>query len=188
MKLPILPKMPVTRSYKAATASRDHCEAASGDLAHCGPTSGTHLGYNLERPCRWCRINRQGAAAVEFALVAPLFFAMIIGMIEAGRAIMVQQIITNASREGAREAVLYMESRSETGAAADGEAKALEYLGNAEISGGSANAVIETDENGDRKVIVTVQVPYSSVSWVPTWFFQENMLLSASAVMRLETE
>ncbi len=102
---------------------------------------------------------------------------------------MVQQIITNASREGAREAVLYEESRSETGAAAEGEAKASEYLGNAGISGGSAIAVIETDEDGNRKVTVTVQVPYSSVSWVPIWFFkEEGMLLSASAVMRLETE
>lgn len=43
---------------------------------------------------------------MEFAIVAPLFFALIFGMIVFGRAIMVKQVVTNASREGARLAVL----------------------------------------------------------------------------------
>ena len=43
---------------------------------------------------------------VEFALVAPVFFLLVFGMIEYGRMVMVQQILTNASREGARLAVL----------------------------------------------------------------------------------
>ncbi len=60
----------------------------------------------LERACRPCRRNRRGAAVVEFAVVAPVFFLLVFGMIEFGRAIMVQQILTNASREGARVAVL----------------------------------------------------------------------------------
>jgi Flp pilus assembly protein TadG len=34
--------------------------------------------------------NRQGAAVVEFALVAPLFFLLVFGIIEFGRLIMVQ--------------------------------------------------------------------------------------------------
>ena len=51
------------------------------------------------------RRKRRGAAVVEFAIVAPLFFLLIFGMIEYGRMVMVQQVITNASREGARRAV-----------------------------------------------------------------------------------
>ena len=47
-------------------------------------------GVKLEKACRPCRRNRRGAAVVEFAIVAPLFFLMIFGMIEFGRAIMVQ--------------------------------------------------------------------------------------------------
>ena len=38
--------------------------------------------------------------------MAPVFFAFTLGMIEVGRAVMVQQILTTASREGARQAVL----------------------------------------------------------------------------------
>jgi Flp pilus assembly protein TadG len=54
----------------------------------------------------WGTRKRVGAAAVEFALVAPLFFAMIFGIVEAGRMLHVQQIMTNATREGARRAMI----------------------------------------------------------------------------------
>ena len=43
-----------------------------------------------------CRRNRRGTAAVEFALVAPVFFLLVFGMIEYGRMVMVQHVITNA--------------------------------------------------------------------------------------------
>ncbi len=43
---------------------------------------------------------------MEFAVVAPVFLLLVFGMIEYGRMVMVQQVITNASREGARVAVL----------------------------------------------------------------------------------
>src|SRR5713101_5312317 len=48
------------------------------------------------------RNKRQGAAAVEFAFVAPIFVILTLGMIEFGRLIMVEQMITNAAREGCR--------------------------------------------------------------------------------------
>src|SRR5262245_57058974 len=60
----------------------------------------------LQRPCRLFRRNRRAAAAVEFAVVAPIFLLLVFGMIEYGRMVMVYQIVTNASREGARAAVL----------------------------------------------------------------------------------
>jgi Flp pilus assembly pilin Flp len=47
-----------------------------------------------------------GAAAVEFALVFPLLLVMLIGIFEFGRAWNVHQVITDASREGARRAVV----------------------------------------------------------------------------------
>src|SRR5438874_13606298 len=53
-------------------------------------------------PCR--RLCRRGVAATEFAIVAPVFFLMVIGFIEFGRALMVQQVLINASRVGARMA------------------------------------------------------------------------------------
>ena len=49
---------------------------------------------------------RAGATVVEFALVAPVLFLFLFGMIEWGRMVMVQQSLTSAVRDGCRMAVL----------------------------------------------------------------------------------
>jgi Flp pilus assembly protein TadG len=49
--------------------------------------------------------NRGGTAVVETAIVLPLFLLVVMGVIEFGRAFMVAQLLTNAAREGAREAI-----------------------------------------------------------------------------------
>ena len=50
--------------------------------------------------------QRRGASAVEMALVAPVFVALVMGIIESSRLGMVSQLITTAAREGCRVAVL----------------------------------------------------------------------------------
>jgi Flp pilus assembly protein TadG len=51
--------------------------------------------------------DREGAAAVEFALVLNLLLILLMGMIDFGHAWCLRQVITNASREGARAGVVY---------------------------------------------------------------------------------
>jgi Flp pilus assembly protein TadG len=46
-------------------------------------------------------------SVVEFALVGPLFFLMLIGTVEMGRAVYVNHQIANATREGARWAAVH---------------------------------------------------------------------------------
>lgn len=48
----------------------------------------------------------RGAAAVEFALVLPLLLLLIFGLIDFGRALNEQIVLTQAAREGARVAAL----------------------------------------------------------------------------------
>ena len=138
----------------------------------------------LERVCRLCRRNRRGAAAVEFALVAPIFFALIFGMIELGRAIMVQQVITNGSREGARIAVL------DGSSGADVLTSVNDYLESASVSG--ANVTVDpTDPSSagfGQPVTVVVSIPFSQVSWLPSpiWLGGDTEL-TATTVMRRET-
>lgn len=138
----------------------------------------------LESLCRSCRRKRCGAAVVEFALVAPVFFLLVFGMIEFGRMVMVQQIITNASREGARIAVL------DGTTAAEVRTTITNYLQNSRIQG--ATITIDPPEPGTAgygaPVSVTVQVPFAQVSWLPAPFFiGAETNLSATTVMRRET-
>lgn len=56
----------------------------------------------------WSRFGTdRGQALVEFALVVPMLVIMIVGIIEFGRAWMHYQVLTDAAREGARNAVIH---------------------------------------------------------------------------------
>lgn len=48
----------------------------------------------------------RGQALVEFALVAPLFFLLLFGIVEAGRFIFYYEVLNNATRDGARYAIV----------------------------------------------------------------------------------
>jgi hypothetical protein len=48
-----------------------------------------------------------GQALVEFALVAPIFFILLFATIEAGRFILFYEALHNATREGARYAIVH---------------------------------------------------------------------------------
>jgi Flp pilus assembly protein TadG len=55
--------------------------------------------------------NQKGAAAVEFALIAPLLFVLLFGIVEFGFLLYNQVMITNAAREGARAGIIFKTSR-----------------------------------------------------------------------------
>ena len=137
------------------------------------------------KPCgaRRCRLrNRRGATLVEFAIVAPVLFLLILGMAEFGRMVMVQQILTNASREGARRAIL------EHAAASEVETFVGDYLTNTSVSGATVTVAPGTLTKigfGDP-VTITVAVPYAQVSWVPAPRFLGEVNLSGRSVMRAE--
>lgn len=62
-----------------------------------------------------CGIRRQGGtAAVEFAIVAVIFFTMLLGIIEFGRALYVFNTLQEATRNLARNAVVALISNSGT--------------------------------------------------------------------------
>jgi Flp pilus assembly protein TadG len=139
-------------------------------------------------PIRWLcqrpgKANRRGASAVEFAIVAPIFFMVVLGIIEFGRMSMVQQIITNAAREGARVGVL-------DGSTFDSvNTKVQQYLSAAAIKGAkvTVNPNPPSSAGFDQPVSVTVAIPFNDVSWLPSPFFLKKTTLTANAVMRRET-
>jgi Flp pilus assembly protein TadG len=116
-------------------------------------------------------------------VVAPIFVLLVFGMIEYGRMVMVQQVITNASREGARRAVL-------DGATTGSVVNVVEdYLANGSISG--ATVTVTPDPPGDaafgEPVTVLVEVPFDQVSWLPAPMYLGGTNMSATTVMRRES-
>ena len=59
-----------------------------------------NLGLGMERE------RSRGQTLVEFALVAPLLFLLLIAIFEAGRYVLFVETLNNASREGARFAIV----------------------------------------------------------------------------------
>ena len=122
---------------------------------------------------------------VEFAIVAPLFFLLVFGMIEYGRMVMVQQVITNASREGARRAVLDGATTGEV------RNKVNDYLESAGITASDEYISVSPDpptNAGYREPVeVSVTVPFSEVSWIPAPMFLDGVDLSATTVMSRES-
>lgn len=133
-------------------------------------------------PSRRGRPKRRAIAAVEFAVVAPLVFLLLFGMIEFGRMLMVQQILTNASREGARRAIIESSTASEVATVV------AEYLQNNSISGATSSVEPSdlTSVGAGDPVTVSVSVQYDQVSWLPTPRHLSNVLLRGQSIMRAE--
>ena len=63
----------------------------------------------------------RGQALAEFAIVAPIFFLMLFGLIDFGRYVYYVQVLNNAAREAARYAIVHGgQSLNPSGPAAPG--------------------------------------------------------------------
>jgi Flp pilus assembly protein TadG len=140
-------------------------------------------GLKLEKLFRSCRRKRRGASVVEFAIVSPVFFLLVFGMIEYGRMVMVQQVLTNAAREGARIGVMDGATQTSVTSAVNN------YLTAAQISGATTTVSPNPPSSAayGASVTVTVSVGFNQVSWLPSPMFLGGRTLTATSVMRRET-
>ena len=128
------------------------------------------------------RGRRRGAAAVEFAVTAPVLFRVAFGVMEVGRAFMVQQLLANAARDGARSAML------EGSTVESVQAAVASYLEGSAVR----NVRVEVSPQplivaqGGDPVTVTVTVPFESVSWLAPPKYFRDVGLSATVTMRRE--
>ena len=125
--------------------------------------------------------RRLGAAAVEFAVVAPVFFMLLVGMIEVGRAVMVQQVLINASRVGARQAVMLSATNDSVVDAVTDYAEGVGISGvDVTVSPNPATAAAGTP------ITVDAAINFANVSWLPAPWFMGGKTLASSSVMRKE--
>src|SRR5262245_45245910 len=98
--------------------------------------------------------KRDGQNLVEFAIVVVLLLALVLGIIEFGRVWMTFQVVTNASREGARVAAL------PTGfsTTADVTTKVNDYMTAAQLNPSLATiSIVNVDGPTGTDAVVTVQ-------------------------------
>jgi Flp pilus assembly protein TadG len=139
-------------------------------------------------PASVIRPRRRGATALEFAVVAPVFFALILGLVEFGRACMVMELLNEAARRGCRQGII-------EGTTSDKIKKAAtDFLTSSGINGESAgvsvnDAPVDTVEAQNMpaytEITVVVSVPASSVTWLPGGGFLSGNL-SGQFTMRRE--
>lgn len=136
---------------------------------------------------RFPRPARRGATAVEFAFVAPLFFLIVLGIIEISRACMVTELLTEAARRACRQSVIEGTSSSTI------QQAAVNYLTSVGVNGESVNVLVNDQPAGSTNVqtmpayteiTVVVSVPISNVAWTPLFFVPGN--LSGQYTMRRE--
>lgn len=108
--------------------------------------------------------KRLGATAVEFALVAPLFFMLIFAILEFGRFMMLRNTADNAAYEGARVA---MSHGSSAQAGQDAAELLMQSIGAQNVTTTVTPNVI--DENTPA-VNVTVSLPFNDNAYLPPLF------------------
>ncbi|MWJ26988.1 pilus assembly protein [Halomonas sp. ZH2S] len=111
--------------------------------------------------------KQQGAETVEFAITSILLFIILFGIIEFSVALYDKAVLTNASREGTREGILFKPGpRDLTAEDAAIEQAIRDYAEQYLISlGGPAEMTIDilrsdTSMSPGSEVIVTVDYPY----------------------------
>lgn len=132
--------------------------------------------------------GENGAAAIEFALVLPILVLLVCGIIEFGLLFYNKQMITNASREGARAGIVegVGEDRIRATVTAalrrpeDRTSKIFSLRGPIEIT--SAQVTIARDRDNDLAVTVSFEYPLLLGGVIG----MSTTPVSAQTIMRME--
>ena len=125
--------------------------------------------------------RRTGAFLVEFAIVAPIMFMLMLATFEFGRAFMVMELLTEGARVGARQGIIDGTTTQQI------QQAVINYLSGVGIKGDTVTVQILYDAPNPNHPDINVQVtvPLSDVSWVPNPLFTSGTL-SGQFTMRQE--
>lgn len=122
---------------------------------------------------RWRRREDRGAAAVEFALIAPLLMLLVFGIISYGYMLSFRQAISQGAAEGARAGAVWAaayspsQDASRQAAALAGINAALASYGVSCTSGATCTVTIDPCQTTARCVNVTVTYGYAARPLTP---------------------
>lgn len=157
-------------SYRLTGRRRVHCDGMPSDRTLTG------------------RRSERGAAAVEFALVMPILFMLIFGIIDFGYAINRSSMINNAARDAAREGSLNG-TKADIIAAANGSltgiAGATVKVTCTKPAGGACGTNYDADAASGGTTIVTVEYTHEMITPISI-IFGDSINLDRTAKMRIE--
>jgi len=146
---------------------------------------------------RWCvsvrpKQSRRAAAALEFAIIAPLLILIFVGLMEFSRAMTVLGVLANAARMGARAGSITPGTYSDvhnaivaclTQAGLEGPETLTVRVNGTTVTDDATFAAVATP---GAAVAVRVSLPYASISWLPASRFLTGKTLAEAAVMQKE--
>ena len=129
------------------------------------------------------RFGERGAAAVEFAILLPVLMLILFGIIEFGMIMYSREVITNASREGARSGIVQATAKPTE---AQIQAVVTNYLNGTGIDPNVTTiSVVGEGLTAPNTLTVTVTYPYNF--FVPVILGLGNSItLTGQTVMRHE--
>ena len=102
--------------------------------------------------------NRRGMATLEMLFVLPLLFLILFGIIEFGIVLGRWQAVTNAAREGAREAIVFRQDCTAAAVQTDVQTRVDAYLAATNVI---PDSVVLTGECAGTGTDATVTVVYT---------------------------
>ena len=123
--------------------------------------------------------GRRGATAVEFAVVAPIFFLLVFGLIEFSRMVMCYQVMTSAAREAARAGAIPGATSSYVIQRANDTLQAGALSGATVSVSPSEVAVLDQGQT----FTVTVQGLYDNMGWLPVPMWLGGRVIQSSVTM-----
>lgn len=138
------------------------------------------------------RRSSLGQSTVEFALVIPVFLLITIGIVDLGRGIIANNVISNAAREGARAGIYPGTTDTAISTAINQETAFLGNVPVATADPGTGNwvSVSPSEASGLRKsgntITVVVHYRFLPVTPVLSNLVGSSINLSASSTMLIE--
>lgn len=130
--------------------------------------------------------DERGAVAAEFALLLPVFLTILLGIIEFGMIMYGREIVTNATREGARAGITQGPPKLTAGQITT---ISHNYLSNTGVNPASVTFTA-TGAGGANPATLTVQATYTYnflVPYIPTMTGIPNpLIINTQTVMRHE--
>ena len=131
--------------------------------------------------------RRRGAAMLELALVLPILLLLILGIIEMGRVMMLNQVTTNACREASRRAIIpgmtHVKVVSIVNSYLDaGGVSSTNRQVSVLDSAGNPTTVEQVQSH--EAITIEVQVPYADNTWGFTSIMGTRSLVSRSTMRR----